>query len=106
MSDKRLTQSMFYNNRFNGRFNEFTSIDTYEKLVEYTDCEPCDWVKKATGPNRFWGLRKEEYENTKKIIDEGKVVSFIHVERDYDDVSAFDEAVVKIGCNVLSKEYD
>jgi hypothetical protein len=88
------------------KFNEFQCLDSVENLIKYTDCEPCDWVKKATGPRRFWGCQPREYEKYKKIIEDGKYVIIAHVERNFDDVEVFDIALSGMDCEVLEREYN
>jgi hypothetical protein len=89
-----------------GSFNEFQSLSTIEELIKYTDSEPCDWVKKATGPRRFWGCQPREYEKYKAIIESGNSVIIAHVERNFEDVEVFDIALSKMNCEVLEREYD
>lgn len=88
------------------KFNLFESLGTVEELIGYADCEPCDWIKKATGPTRFWGCHPRQYEKYKAIIEEGKFITIAHVEREFDDIELFDNMLSKMDCEVLEREYD
>ena len=101
-----LGDSDIFEKGFHGRFNQFHSCGTIEELIAHTDDEPCDWVKKITGPRRFWGVIKERYEIAKKVIENGECVSFIDIERDSDDVESFDRIMRELDCKVILREYD
>lgn len=105
-SPQKLTQKEFHDKGFCATFNEFTSIANLKQLITYTDCEECDWVKLPMGPHKFWGLPKEEYEKAKLVIEGGDSITFVHVERDPDDVSIFDRILTEMNCEVLKREYD
>ena len=84
--------------------NHFKCIGDKEKLISFTEGlgQKCDWVKKATGPKQFWGMRKEWYEKAKDIIEDGGYIVTIDIERNYDDVEQFEALAFEI----LDKEYD
>ena len=105
-SPQKMSQKEIQDKGFSGSFNAFTSVGNLKELITYTDCEECDWVKLPMGPHKFWGLAKEKYEKAKIVIEGGHSITFIHVERDPDDVSIFDRIMREMNCVVLEREYD
>ena len=89
------------------KFNSFDCISTREKLIEHVDCEPMDWIKKATGPHKFWGASKEQYHKAEKIIRDGNFAVFVDLERNYPEhIEKFETILNDMDCEILGREYD
>ena len=58
------------------------------------------------GPRRFWGATEEWYNRSKKIIEEGNFVVHVDIERNFDDVDCFENAIKTMNLEVLTKDYD
>ena len=69
--------------------NDFLCTNKNTRLIQYIDQEPCDWIKKATGPTKFYYASKEWYDLAKAELDNGEWVLFIDLERNY-----YDECIV------------
>jgi hypothetical protein len=85
---------------------DFNCISDIETLIEHADSEPCDWIKKITGPNKFWGVRREWYNKGKELIEQGKFVIFADVTRNYNAIEKFESAMRGLNCKILEKESD
>lgn len=56
------------------------------KLIKYTQQEDVDWITKATQrPFRYWGLDKEEFNASMKILEAGHYVVYIQLDRNYQE---------------------
>ena len=105
VSPKQITEDQIYDLGIK-RLDNFICIGNVENLIEYVDSEPCDWIKKATGPTRFWNMSEEKYNRNKKLIEEKNYIIFANVERNYDYIELFDNAMVTLNCEILEKEFD
>jgi hypothetical protein len=104
---KRITRQLLYEEGATSRwFNDFLCTNNMDKLLEYTDREKVDWIKRATGPTKFWGATPYEYEMAKEVIRNGNFVLFADIERDYENVEGFERIIHNLECEVLKREYD
>ncbi len=89
--------------------NAFHCLSSIETLISYTEGDenkPCDWVMKARGPVKYWGMQRQWYEKARQLIEEGNHIICVDIERNYDDVDNFEEALVKLGMHIIYQEYD
>lgn len=109
-SSGEITKKMINDKGYKGGscFNDFISIEKMESLIAHVDMEPCDWVKRATGPTKFWGATREQYKICEKIILKGNFVTFIDVERNYYEecVESLETVLRGIECEIMSRESD
>ncbi len=109
-SSKKLTKVALLDEGYKGGscFHDFASIDNRERLIEYFDQEPCDWVKRITGPTKFWGGSREWYKMGERIISDGDFATFISVERSSFDecIESLERVLTMLDCEILGKESD
>ncbi len=56
------------------------TLRTFKELDEYTNGGPLDWAQKPRGP-KFWNIRKEKYDEIKKILKEGVIAHYVSFDR-------------------------
>lgn len=89
------------------RFDYFKCIDNINKLIELTEDRPCDWVRYARGPSRFYGIQEDWYYKAKEIIENGKTVILIDMDRNYqDDIRDFENIIGGYGCQIVEVQPD
>lgn len=86
--------------------NDFKFINSIGKLIEYTDGQPCDWIRYATGPTWWWNLNQDWYAEAKEIIQNGKAVLLIDIERNIEDVENFERLVDGKDWQIVRREAD
>ena len=61
-------------------------FDDMIKLVKYAQQEDVDWITEVTKkPLKYWGMGRDEFDEAAEILDEGKLVGYLQLERnDYD----------------------
>ena len=62
--------------------------DSLKALQEHTNDGPLDWASLPGGP-QFWNLTEDSYNEARKAIEEGHVVTEVAV--DYNMCEQFDE---------------
>jgi hypothetical protein len=88
--------------------NEFKFISNKEKLIEYAEGagQPCDWVKKITGPKMFWGMTKEWYEKSLNLLQSGEYPLIVDIERGTDEVYNFENIIDLLDGIVIERYFD
>ncbi len=75
------------------------TLRTFKELDEYTNGGPLDWAQKPRGP-KFWSIRKEKYDEIKKILKEGVIAHYVSFDRCHDITHIIDQmddlAVIKV----------
>lgn len=88
----------------------FQMINSREKLISLaTGRDDCDWINKATGPDRFWGMNKEWYERSIKVIQKGNFIYLIDIDRNsyFGMVHEFEEILEgPLDCSILGVSAD
>jgi len=108
MAPRRITKKELIENGVTpSRMDDFKCITDLKKLIEYTEGRPCDWVRYARGPVQFFGIQEDWYEDAKEIIENGKVVILVDMDRNYsDDIREFDNIIEGMGCQIVKDEPD
>jgi len=90
--------------------NSFVCLSTIEQLIAYAETgnigHSCDWIMKARGPKNFWGMSQAWYDKSKNMIDGDFSALYIEIERGFDTVDPFEEAVQTLNCNIVDRFWD
>jgi hypothetical protein len=87
--------------------NDFFCTKDIDKLIQYVDQEPVDWIKRVTGPVKFWNASRGWYKIAREVLENGDYIVFIDLERNYYDecVDRFDNLMYhKIEGEILERE--
>lgn len=108
MSEHRVTKKSLIEDGVKARiFDYFQYIDSVKKLIEVAEDRPCDWVRYARGPSRFYGMGEDWYYKAKEIIEHGKTVVLIDMDRNYqDEITAFEKIIRGHGCEIVEVRSD
>lgn len=107
MAPQRITKKFIIENGVRPSvINDFKCITNLKKLIEYVDGQPCDWIRYARGPTRWWNLEEDWYFDAKEIIENGKAVVLIDIERNHEDVNFFENMILGRGCQIVRREAD
>jgi len=70
-------------------------ISKKENLInQASGRDKCDWINKATGPDRFWGMSKEWYEKGLTILENGEYICLVDLDRNwYEDIQKFERII-------------
>jgi len=89
------------------RIDFFKCATDIKRLISIAEERECDWVTYARGPTRFYGLAEDWYYKAKEIIENGKCVLLIDMDRNYhDDVRDFEEIIRGCGCQIVEVRSD
>jgi hypothetical protein len=77
----------------------FNFFDDLTRLVRYTQQKDVDWITEATKmPIDFWGMSEDEFKECQEILDEGKFVVHLQVDRnDYDRTERIEDIIRENG---------
>ena len=77
----------------------FRFFDDMMSVVKYTQDHDVDWITEVTKkPLEYWGMTIDEFDESMKILTEGKFVVYLHLDRnDYDRVQEAKNFIKEIG---------
>jgi len=89
------------------KIDYFIEIDNKKALIEQALSEGAtyDWITEAIGPYRFWGLSKNWYEKSLKVIQEGNIVCLVDLDRsDFKIINRFEAIILNEGASIIGVE--
>lgn len=90
----------------NSHIDYYKFIKDLKTLIEIAEDRECDWVRYARGPVRFWGMSEEWYYRSKEIIENGKNVLLIDMNRNFLGDYNFEKIIEGHGCQIVEVQSD
>ena len=95
-SPKRITKVLLgeYGMRLS-RIDYLHIITNREALIKQASGrDECDWISKATGPDRFWGMSEEWYKKGLSALEDAEYICLIDIDRNYfEDIQKFERII-------------
>lgn len=87
-------------------FEKFVIFNDIKELISYCQGEPCDWIDLARGmPREFYYLWDDNFNICKKVIEKGRWVAHIKLDRNYSDrIKDFRKNVINCGATIIIEE--
>lgn len=107
MAPKRIYKNDLIDEGINpSHIDYFEGVDDLKTLIGLAEDQECDWVRYARGPVRFWGMSEDWYYKAKEIIENGKTVMFIDINRNFLKDYDFTNTIEGLGCQIVEVQPD
>lgn len=81
-------------------------VEDRKTLISIAEDRACDWISYVRGPSRFWGMSEDWYYKAKEIIENGKIVLLIDINRNWLEDYDFSKIIEGFGCQIVEVQSD